>query len=131
MVKNRTVAIFVAICLILGTVPFALGTTSQTSSSTSNTVYISALDVGAPKETANQEYVKITNKGTKAVSMAGFEISHFRLVSGLNKCFKSGLDKRCESSAKVNLFSEKVGFGFLTESGFIDTCSGCTDPFDI
>lgn len=75
MVKNRTVAIFVAICLILGTVPFALGATSQTSSSTSNTVYISALDVSAPKETANQEYVKITNKGTKAVSMKGWKIT--------------------------------------------------------
>nr|WP_321420816.1 lamin tail domain-containing protein [uncultured Methanomethylovorans sp.] len=59
--------------LVLGTVPFALGGTSQTT--TSSSVYISSLYVGAPHQTINQEYVKITNKGTTAVSMKGWKIT--------------------------------------------------------
>ena len=33
MIKNRIVAIFLAMCLILGTIPFALGANDKTSSS--------------------------------------------------------------------------------------------------
>jgi hypothetical protein len=65
--------IVLAMCLVLGTIPSALGaTTTQTSS---NTVYISSLYVGASHQTINQEYVKITNKGTKAVSMKNWKIT--------------------------------------------------------
>ena len=59
-------------CVVLGTIPFALGATSQTSS---NSVYVSSLYVGAPHQTVNQEYVKITNKGTTTVSMKGWKIT--------------------------------------------------------
>jgi hypothetical protein len=71
MSKNRIVVILLAMCLILGTVPFALGATTTSS----NQVYISALYVGAPHQTVNQEYVKITNKGTTAVKMKGWKIT--------------------------------------------------------
>jgi parallel beta-helix repeat protein len=43
--------------------------------STSTNVYISDLYVGAPHQTINQEYVKITNKGTTAVNMNGWKIT--------------------------------------------------------
>jgi hypothetical protein len=72
MYKNRIVVIFLAMCLILGTVPFALGSSSQPSSSSK--VYISALYVGAPHEITNQEYVKITNSGKTSVNLKGWEI---------------------------------------------------------
>ena len=58
-------------CVVLGTIPFALGATSQTST---NQAYISSLYVGAPHQTPNQEYVKITNKGTTAINMNGWKI---------------------------------------------------------
>jgi hypothetical protein len=59
------------LCVVLGTVPFALGATTPTT----NNVYISALYVGAPHQTVNQEYVKITNKGTTALNMKGWKIT--------------------------------------------------------
>ena len=71
MSKNRIVVIFLAMCLILGTVPFALGATTASASP----IYISALYVGAPHQTLNQEYVKITNTGTTAVNMKGWKIT--------------------------------------------------------
>lgn len=58
MSKSRVLVILLAMCLVLGTVPFALGATTPTT----NNVYISALYVGAPHQTPNQEYVKIYNK---------------------------------------------------------------------
>ena len=58
-------------CVLLGTIPFAMGATPTSS----NKVSISALYVGAPHQTVNQEYVKITNKGTTAVSMKGWRIT--------------------------------------------------------
>lgn len=73
MSKNRMLIIVLTMILVLGTVPFALGGTSQTT--TSSSVYISSLYVGAPHQTINQEYVKITNKGTTAVSMKGWKIT--------------------------------------------------------
>lgn len=72
MSKNRIVVVFLAMCLILGTLPSALGGTAKSSSS--NSVYISALYVGAPGEKPNQEYVKITNKGTTSVNLNGWKI---------------------------------------------------------
>ena len=59
-------------CLVLGTIPFALGATSPT---TTNTVSISSLYVGAPKQTNNQEYVKIANTGKTSVNMKGWKIT--------------------------------------------------------
>jgi hypothetical protein len=72
MLKNRVVIISLMMCVVLGTIPFAMGATTQTSS---NQIYISALYVGAPHQTVNQEYVKITNKGKTAVSMRGWKIT--------------------------------------------------------
>jgi hypothetical protein len=71
MSKNRILVIFLAMCLVIGTVPFALGATAPTTKN----VYISALYVGAPYQTINLEYVKISNKGTTAVSMRGWKIT--------------------------------------------------------
>jgi Lamin Tail Domain len=71
MLKNRVVIISLMLCVVLGTIPFALGATAPTT----NNVYISALYVGAPHQTVNQEYVKITNKGTTAVSMRGWKVT--------------------------------------------------------
>jgi hypothetical protein len=71
MIKKRIVVIFLAMCLVLGTLPSALGATS---SSSSNSVYINTLYVGAPHQTQNQEYVQITNKGTTSVNLKGWKI---------------------------------------------------------
>ena len=54
-----------------------MGATTQTSS---NSVYISTLYVGAPQQTVNQEYVKITNKGTTPVSMKGWKITDKKAI---------------------------------------------------
>jgi len=43
--------------------------------STSTNVIISGLRVGASRETPNQEYVQITNKGTTDVKMSGWKIT--------------------------------------------------------
>lgn len=69
MLKNRVLVIFFAMCLVLGTVPFALGATTPTTK-----VSISALYVGAPGQKPNQEYVKITNSGTTAVNLKSWKI---------------------------------------------------------
>ena len=90
------------ICLILGTIPFALGATAKTSSPT-NTLYISALDVGAPGETANQEYVKITNKGKTAVSMKGWKITD----RGTKHTYKFSSSYTLKSKATVTLYTGK------------------------
>lgn len=74
MSKNRVLVVLLAMLLIMGAIPFALGVTPQTSTPVSNSVYISSLYVGAPHQTINQEYVKITNKGTTAVKMSGWKI---------------------------------------------------------
>ena len=76
MLKNKLAIAIVTMCLLLGTVPFALGATTTSS----NQVYISALYVGAPHQTVNQEYVKITNKGTTAVKMTGWKITDKRAL---------------------------------------------------
>jgi hypothetical protein len=70
MIKKRTVVIFLAMCLVLGTVPFALGATTTTTTN----IYISVLYVGAPSQTPNQEYVQIKNKGTTSVNLNGWKI---------------------------------------------------------
>lgn len=71
MLKNRIVIISLMLCVVLGTIPFAMGATPTSS----NKVSISALYVGAPHQTVNQEYVKIANKGTTAISMKGWKIT--------------------------------------------------------
>lgn len=69
MIKNRLIIISIMLCVVLGTIPFALGAPAPKIS-----VSISGLYVGAPKQTANQEYVKITNSGTTAVNLKGWKI---------------------------------------------------------
>jgi hypothetical protein len=71
MSKNNFIVILLALCLVLGTVPFALGATAPTI----NKVSISALYVGAPGEKPNQEYVKVSNSGITAVKMKGWKIT--------------------------------------------------------
>lgn len=70
MLKNRLMILLIAMCLIFGTVSFALGTAKAAS----NNVYISYLDVGAPGEKPYQEYVKITNKGSTSVNLKSWKI---------------------------------------------------------
>ncbi|HEY3361813.1 MAG TPA: lamin tail domain-containing protein [Methanosarcina sp.] len=114
MIKNRIVVIFLAMCLILGTVPFALGSSSQTSSS--STVYISAFYAGAPHENANQEYVKITNKGTASVNLKGWKIkdqgakhtytfSSYTLKAKSTITLRSGSGKNTASTLYWNKYS--------------------------
>ena len=57
------------LCVVLGTIPFALGAPAPKIS-----VSISGLYVGAPKQTNNQEYVQVKNTGTTALSMKGWKI---------------------------------------------------------
>lgn len=47
---------------------------NNTPQTSSDSVYISVLYVGAPYQIPNQEYVKITNKGTSGVNMKGWMI---------------------------------------------------------
>jgi hypothetical protein len=70
MLKNKLAIAIVTMCLLLGTVPFALGATTTST----NQAYISNFYVGAPHQTPNQEYVQITNKGTTAVNLKGWKI---------------------------------------------------------
>jgi hypothetical protein len=70
MLKNRLAIAIMVTCLILGTVPFALGATTT---ATTN-VYISTLYVGASGQTPNQEYVKIVNGGKASVNLNGWKI---------------------------------------------------------
>lgn len=76
MLKNRVVIISLMLCVVLGTIPFAMGATPTSS----NKVSISALYVGAPDQTVNQEYVKIANKGTTAISMKGWKITDKKAI---------------------------------------------------
>lgn len=102
-------------CLILDTVPFALGATEKTSGSTSS-IYISYLDVGAPKEKTYQEYIKITNKGSKSVNLKGWKIKDkgakhtytfysYTLKSKASVILRSGKGKNSGSTLYWNKYS--------------------------
>lgn len=104
-----------AICLILGTIPFALGANDKTSGST-NSVYISALYVGASGEKPNQEYVKITNSGKTSVNLKGWKIkdkgakhtytfSSYTLKSKASVTLRSGKGKNSGSTLYWNKYS--------------------------
>jgi hypothetical protein len=99
MLKNRIIVIFLAMCLILGTLPSALGTVAKST----NSVYISALDVGAPHETANQEYVKITNSGKTSVSMKGWRITD----KGAKHTYKFPSSYTLKSKTTVTIYTGK------------------------
>ena len=99
MLKNRLAIVFVTMCLILGTMPFALGATTTAP----NQVSLSALYVGAPHQTVNQEYVKITNKGTTAVSMKGWKITD----KGAIHTYKFPSTFVLKSKTTVTLFTGK------------------------
>lgn len=114
MSKNRIVVILLAMCLILSTVPFALGSTAKTSATSS--VYISALYVGAPHQTVNQEYVKITNSGKTSVNLKGWKIkdsgakhtytfSSYTLKSKSSVTLRSGSGKNSGSTLYWNKYS--------------------------
>ena len=102
-------------CLVLGTIPFALGAT--TTKTSSDSVYISALYIGAPGEKPNQEYVKITNKGTTAIKMKGWKIkdedkkhiysfpSSYILKAKSTATLKSGKGKNTASTLYWNKYS--------------------------
>ncbi|WP_292376774.1 lamin tail domain-containing protein [Methanosarcina sp. UBA411] len=115
MPKNRIVVIFLAMCLILGTLSPALGATTKSSSS-SNSVYISVLDVGAPGEKPYQEYVKITNRGKTLVNLKGWKIkdegakhtytfSSYTLKSKSSVTLRSGSGKNSGSTLYWNKYS--------------------------
>jgi Intermediate filament tail domain. len=114
MLKNRIVVIFLVMCLILSTLPSVLGATAKSSSSSS--VYISALDVGAPGEKPNQEYVQITNKGTKSVNLKSWKIkdqgakhtytfSSYTLKAKFTVTLRSGSGKNTASTLYWNKYS--------------------------
>jgi hypothetical protein len=67
MSKNRLLIIVLITCLVLGTIPFAMGAPASP-------VSISKLYVGAAHQIPNQEYVQITNAGTTAVNLKGWKI---------------------------------------------------------
>ena len=101
MFKKRILVLLLAICFVLGTMPFAWGAPTKVSSSDKN-VYISGLRLGLTGETPNDEYVKITNKGKTDVSMKGWRIqdenvnhkyffpSSYKLKAGTTVTLKSG-----------------------------------------
>lgn len=102
-------------CLVLGTVPFALGATEKTNGLT-NSVYISALYVGASGEQPYQEYVKVTNKGAKSVNLKGWKIkdkgakhtytfSSYTLKSKASVTLRSGKGKNSGSTLYWNKYS--------------------------
>lgn len=99
MLKNRVVIISLMLCVVLGTIPFAMGATPTSS----NKVSISALYVGAPHQTVNQEYVKITNKGTTAVSMKGWKITD----KGAKHTYKFSSSYTLKAKSTVTLYTGK------------------------
>jgi len=99
MLKNRLIIISLMMCVVLGTVPFALGATTTSS----NQVYVSSLYVGAPHQTVNQEYVKITNKGTTAISMKGWRITD----KGAIHTYKFSSSYTLKAKSTVTLYTGK------------------------
>jgi len=97
--KNRVVIISLMLCVVLGTIPFAMGATPTSS----NKVSISALYVGAPHQTVNQEYVKITNKGTTAISMKGWRITD----KGAKHTYKFSSSYTLKAKSTVTLYTGK------------------------
>ncbi len=102
MLKNKLAIAIVAMCLVLGAAPFALGASSSP-------VYISSLYVGAAHQTPNQEYVKISNSGTTAVNLKGWKIKDrgakhtyifpsYTLKSKSTVTLRSGLGKNTTST---------------------------------
>jgi Cu2+-containing amine oxidase len=82
--------------------PFVLGAQAKATSST-NALHISGLYVGAPYETSNQEYVKITNSGKNAVIMRGWKITD----KGAKHTFKFPSSYTLKSKATVVLYTGK------------------------
>jgi hypothetical protein len=112
MSKTRLSILILIICLVLGTIPFAMGATATT-----NTVTINKLYVGAPKELPNQEYVQVTNTGTAAVNMNGWKITdkgalHVYTFSGYTLKAKSTVTLRSGSgkNTATTLYWNKYSF---------------------
>ncbi len=95
-------------CLILSTIPFAMGST--------NSVYISALYVGSSGEKPNQEYVQITDGGREPVNLNGWKIkdegekhiytfSSYTLNSKSTVTLRSGRGKNSGNTLYWNKYS--------------------------
>ena len=85
----------------MGTIPFALGATAKTSST--NNVYVSALDIGAPGEKPYQEFVKVTNKGKTDISMKGWKVKD----EGAKHTYSFSSSYKLKAKATVTLRSGK------------------------
>ena len=55
------------------------------------------------------------------------EISHLRLIAGIDKRFESGPDQFAQAPAEDHLLAEEIGLGLLPETGFNDTGPGAAD----
>ena len=56
-----------------------------------------------------------------------FEISEFGRVSSLDQGFESCLDQFDGAATEYGLFTKKIGFGFVPESGFADGGAAVAD----
>jgi len=103
------------------TTPVNNGTNATNATNTTvpltNSIYISKLDVGASGETANQEYVQITNVGTAAVNMKNWAIKdtgakHTYLFPAYTSNAKSTVTLRSGTGTNTanTLFWNKLSF---------------------
>ena len=63
--------------------------------------------------------------------MDTLKVCHLGLVACVYESFKSSLHKLGYAAAKNCLLTKEVGFSFLSEGGFKDTCSACTDTASV
>ena len=74
MSKNRLVIVSVMVCFLLAMIPTALCATPEVKGQPgAEFVYISDMEIKGPLSLG--EWVKITNKGTTAVNLKGWEIT--------------------------------------------------------
>jgi hypothetical protein len=109
MSKTQLPIMVLILCLVLGTIPFAMAATPTAS--------ISNLYVGASGQTANQEYVQIANTGTTAVNLNGWKITdqgalHVYTFSGYSLKAKSTVTLRSGSgnNTATTLYWNKYSF---------------------
>ena len=63
--------------------------------------------------------------------MKTFEVSHLRLITGFHQSFKSHLHQFTNATAKDDLFTEQVRFGFFRKGRLNHTTASTTDTFCI
>ena len=59
--------------------------------------------------------------------MAGLEVGHLRLVTGLHQSLETGVDELTDAAAQHSLLAEQVGLGLLLEGGLQDTGTAGAD----